>query len=132
VTQVLQAQTTYLQKRAAEATPPASTPIGVIDRPAAQVGAIVERRRPPIAADAAAAPAEADGAAARGGATCSAVASSEPDVAHLLARLVSEGGSDLHLHAGAAVRARIDGALVTWGTGPLDAEHSERMVMSLL
>jgi twitching motility protein PilT len=50
----------------------------------------------------------------------------------LLREAVDRGASDLHLHGGAPVRARIAGALVELPDGPADSAQNERVVLASL
>ena len=61
-----------------------------------------------------------------------AVQSGASPVASLLTRAVNEGASDVHLHSGAAVRFRVNGAMRDVGEGSLSKDAAEGMVRSIL
>jgi twitching motility protein PilT len=62
----------------------------------------------------------------------SAGASAEAELHALLRDAVQRGASDVHVHAGAPLRLRVNGALQQGSSAPLDAAAAERLVLAAL
>ncbi len=130
---LIKAQRDYIAKQAGAKPAPAGAPVA--GAAAAAVAQMAAQQSAAKATQAKPAPAAAPAAAA------APVAATKPTITvrdgaspieSLLTRAVQEGASDIHLHSGAPVRFRVNGAMRDVQDDPLSREAGEAMAGSIL